>query len=66
MTLDVSNAGTGDGTFLLHEVDVPPPADGEPFFAAIEDRREDRKLFRTGWFGATESALAVTQSSPVE
>ena len=24
VTLDVSNAGTGDGTFLLHEVDVPP------------------------------------------
>ncbi len=62
VTLDVSNAGTGDGTFLLHEVDVPPPADSEPVFAGIEDRREDRKLFRTGWFGATESALAVTQS----
>ncbi|HTY42111.1 MAG TPA: S-layer homology domain-containing protein [Thermoanaerobaculia bacterium] len=25
LTLDVSNSGTGDGTFFLHEVNVPPP-----------------------------------------
>ena len=27
LTLDVTNTGTGDGTFVLHEVDVPPPAE---------------------------------------
>ena len=26
LTLDVSNTGTGDGTFFLHEVNVPPAA----------------------------------------
>ena len=60
VTLDVTNTGTGDGRFVLHEVDVPPPPAGEPFFARIQDRLEDRKLFRRGWFGATGSTLAAS------
>ena len=61
VTLDIANSGTGDGSFAIHEVDVPPTAAAEPFFASIEDRLEDRKLFRRGWFGATESALSHPQ-----
>jgi hypothetical protein len=62
-TLDVSNTGTGEGSFVLHEIDVPPAPATEPFFASNEERREDRMLFRTGWFGATGSTALATASN---
>ena len=63
VTLDVTNSGTGDASFVLNEVDVPPAAAAEPFFASIEDRREDRTLFRRGWFGATGATLLPSVSN---
>ena len=50
LTLDVTNTGTGDGSFVLHEVDVPPPAELEPVFASLEDQRAARRAFPTAGF----------------
>jgi len=59
LMLDVTNTGTGDGTFVLHEVDVPPasaPVASKP--ASIdrpEDRRAARRLIPFGRFSAWDS-----------
>ena len=66
VTLDIVNSGTGDGGFVLHEIDVPPATAGEPVFASVEDRLEDRKLFRRGWFGGTGSAKLPSSSNVLE
>lgn len=63
VTLDIVNSGTGDGSFLIHEIDAVPSQAGEPVFASVADRLEDRKLFRRGWFGAKESA-ALSSDAP--
>jgi len=43
LTLDVTNTGSGDGSFVLHEVDVPPVAALNPARAIrLEDRRAMR------------------------
>jgi hypothetical protein len=49
-TLDVTNTGTGDGTFFLHEIDVPPPAPTEPVFASLDIVRAARRAFPTAGF----------------
>ncbi len=52
LTLDVSNIGTGNGTFALHEVNVAPaamPAAPKPAFVlSLADRRALRRQFTLG------------------
>ena len=49
LTLDVTNTGTGDGSFVLHEVDLAPPAQpagSRPAFVlGLEDRKALRQQF---------------------
>ena len=64
--LSVTNTGTGDGSFVLHEVDVPPPTAGAlarpATFASLEDRRAARKLFRTGLLGARQPGALLPKA----
>jgi hypothetical protein len=46
LTLDVTNTGTGDGSFVLHEVDVAPSAQTTVSRPAIVLSLEDRKALR--------------------
>ncbi len=59
LTLDVTNTGTGDGTFVLHEVDLPPagaPTASRPApIDSPEDRRAARRRLPFGRFDATDS-----------
>jgi hypothetical protein len=50
LTLDVTNTGTGDGSFVIHEVDVQPPAVGEPTFASLDEQRAARRAFPEAGF----------------
>ncbi len=67
LTLEVSNTGTGDGSFVLHEVDVPPtpaPAASRPSRPTVlhaDDLREARRRFLTG--GSNAFAAALPNSS---
>ena len=49
LTLDVNNTGTGDGSFVVHEVDLAPPAQpagSRPAFVlGLEDRKALRQQF---------------------
>jgi len=65
VTLDITNSGTGDASFSIHEVNVPPAA-ATGTFATIEDRLEDRTLFRRGWFGATGSSARSAANAPID
>ncbi len=67
LTLDVTNTGTGDGSFVIHEVDVPPPADTEPVFASLEDQREARRAFpAAGFSGFGAKPLRPLPNSPID
>ena len=57
LTLEVSNSGTGDGSFVIHEVDVPPtpapvPLASRPSRPSVplggEDLREARRRLLGG------------------
>src|SRR5262245_12688477 len=64
-TLDVTNTGTGDGTFVLHEVDVPPPPATEPVFMSLEERRAARRAFpRAGFSGVGAKPAAPLPKAP--
>ncbi len=60
VTLDVSNTGSGDGSFVLHEVDVaPPPADNiaarPAYVPSLEDRKAFHREFQLGRLDARTS-----------
>ena len=62
LTLDISNTGTGDGSFVLHEVDVPPPAGAEPVFASLEDHSRSAASDLREARGASSSAAPTPGS----
>ena len=67
LTLDVTNTGTGDGSFVIHEVDVPPPAEIEPVFASLEDQREARRAFpAAGFSGFGAKPLRPLPNAPID
>jgi hypothetical protein len=70
LTLDVSNSGTGDGSFVLHEVDVPPPSGpvaARPAAFSIADRRAAFDQYRIGRFTARDSLpLELFPNAPTD
>ena len=67
LTLDVTNTGTGDGSFVIHEVDVPPPPATEPVFASLEDQREARRAFpAAGFSGFGAKPLRPLPNAPID
>ena len=60
LMLNIVNSGTGDGSFVLHEVDVPPPFQTKltrpSFVLSPEERRARRQQFSLGYLGARDSS----------
>ena len=66
LTLDIVNSGTGDGTFVLHEVDVPPPAEptAKPVLVlSPEQRRAVRQAFTLGPLDARATSPALQRAA---
>jgi len=67
VTLDVSNSGTGNGTFSLHEVNVAPaalPAAAKPAFVlSLADRRALRQQFTLGPVDARAARTGLPQAA---
>ncbi len=65
LILDVTNTGTGDGSFVLHEVDLAPPAQpagSRPAFVlGLEDRRALRQQFTLAPLDGRAARLGLPQ-----
>ena len=64
LTLDVTNTGTGDGSFVLHEVDLapaPPAASRPAFVLGLEDRKALRQQFTLDPVDARAARLGLPQ-----
>ena len=64
LTLDIVNTGTGEGTFVLHEVNVAPPAEpgARPAFVlSPEQRRAVRQAFTLGPLDARATRPGLQQ-----
>jgi hypothetical protein len=67
LTLDVTNTGSGDGTFFLHEVDVPPAGSPAPGFSTLEYQRAARRAFPSAGFrGFGATPLAPLPGAPID
>jgi hypothetical protein len=67
LTLDVTNTGTGDGTFHINEIDVPPPPATEPGLLSLEYQRAARRAFPTAGFGGVGATpLSPLPGAPID
>ena len=70
LTLEVSNTGTGDGTFEIHEVDVPPSPEStavasRPSRPSVPDGDGLREARRRLLSGGSNARIAPLPNAPV-